>query len=188
MEVLKITDKNSPERLASALRAGKIAVFPTDTVYGLGCLPVAGVAERIFEIKSRSLDKPLPLLIADLEEAISLAHFSPAAKDAAAKFWPGPVTLILKSRKVLPSFVCREGKVALRIPAHSFLREVIRKVGQAISGTSANLSGEKPPGRLSEIPEIMLAKVDVIIDGGEVSGKASSVYDLTGPNPILIRP
>jgi len=187
MPTLKTTSRDAAEKLAQVFRTGKVAVFPTDTVYGLGCILEEKAIRKIFKIKNRRPDKPLPLLIADLDEALSLAFFSPTAQEAATKFWPGATTLVLNVRNELPPWVCREEKVALRIPNHPFLREVIRRVGQSIVGTSANLSGEKATGRFSKISKRILTEVDLVIDGGEIPGKASVVYDFTGPEPRIIR-
>ena len=187
MPTLKATNRDAAEKLAQVFRAGKVAVFPTDTVYGLGCILEEKAVRKIFKIKNRRSDKPLPFLISDINEALSLAHFSPTAREAAIKFWPGATTLVLNARKELPPWVCREGKVALRIPNHPFLREVIRRVGKNIVGTSANLSGEKPVGRISKISKKILTEIDLVIDGGEIPGKASVVYDFTGVQPVIIR-
>ena len=184
---MKATSRDAGEKLAQAFLAGKVAIFPTDTVYGLGCILEEKAVRKIFKIKNRRSDKPLPLLVADIDEALSLAHFSPAALEAATKFWPGATTLVLNAKKDLPSRVCRKGMVALRIPDYPFLREVIRRVGQAIIGTSANLSGEEPAGCVSKISKRVLTKVDLVVDGGKVSGKPSTVYDLTGAEPVIIR-
>ena len=187
MPTLKTTSRNSVKKLAEAFQAGKVAVFPTDTVYGLGCIPEEKAAKKIFKLKERRSDQPLPLLVADFEQALSLAHFSPAARKAAGRFWPGATTLVLTAEKELPPWVCQKGKVALRIPNHPFLRKVIRRTGQAIIGTSANLSGEKPAGCISKISEKILTGADLVIDGGEIPGKASVVCDFTGAEPKIIR-
>ena len=187
MLTLKATSRDAAEKLAQAFLSGKVVIFPTDTVYGLGCILEEGALRKIFKIKNRRPDKPLPLLIADLEEALSLARFSPTAREAAVEFWPGATTLVLNAGRELPPWVCREGKVALRIPNHPFLREVIRRVGQPIVGTSANLSGEEPVDRISKISKKILAETDLVIDGGKIPGKASVVYDFTGPEPTIIR-
>ena len=187
MSTLKATSRDAAEKLAQTFLAGKVAIFPTDTVYGLGCILEEKAIRKIFKIKNRRPDKPLPLLIADLDGALSLAHFSPTAREAATKFWPGATTLVLNARKELPPWVCQKGTVALRIPNHPFLREVIRKIGQVIIGTSANLSGEEPVGCISKISKKILTEIDLVIDGGEIPGKASVVYDFTGPKPVTIR-
>ncbi len=188
MPILKTTNRTAAEKLAQAFRDEKVVIFPTDTVYGLGCILEEGALRKIFKIKKRQPDKPLPLLVADFDEAFSLAYFSPIARKAAAKFWPGSTTLVLTAKKDLPPWVCRNGTVALRIPNHPFLRGAIRRVGQAIAGTSANLSGDEPAGCLSQISEKLLTEVDLVIDGGEIPGKASAVYDFTGAKPVVIRP
>ena len=187
MSILKATSRNAVKKLSEAFKSGKVAIFPTDTVYGLGCILEEKAVKKIFKLKNRRPDKPLPLLVAAFDEALSLAHFSPAAKTAAAKFWPGATTLVLFAKKRLPPWVCREGKVALRIPDHPFLRKAIRRTGQPIIGTSANLSGEKPAGCISKISEKILTGADLVIDGGEIPGKASVVCDFTGAEPKIIR-
>jgi len=186
--IIRQTDPGAAEETADFLARGSVVIFPTDTVYGIGCVvSFKKAVGRIFAIKQRPRGKPLPILLADASEIAGLAFLSPAAKKAASEFWPGPITLILKARPGLPATVCRNGRAALRIPDHDFLRNVIRLAGQPITGTSANLSGEEPAAEISQIPEQLRQKVDLVVDGGKSAGKPSVIYDCTGPEPVKIR-
>ena len=198
MQILKVAEPTALSEFVEGLKAGKLVIFPTDTVYGLGCtLSAPETIKKIFELKGRKPDKPFPLLVADLKTALRMAHFSESAKKMAEKFWPGPVTLILKSRRPLPKacrgrplspLVSKKGTVGLRIPDHPFLRMALKKIRRPIIGTSANLTGEKPAGEISGISESLKLNVDLVIDGGKTSGKPSTIYDCTGPKPVVIRP
>ena len=185
---MKLDEPTALTGFVEDLKAGKVVIFPTDTVYGLGCiLSAPETIKKIFELKGRKPDKPFPLLVADLKTALRLAHFSESAKKMAEKFWPGPVTLILKSRRPLSLLASKNGTVGLRIPDHPFLRTALKKVGQPIIGTSANRAGERPAGEISGISDRLKLNVDLVIDGGKTSGKPSAIYDCTGPKPILLR-
>ncbi|MDP8213794.1 MAG: L-threonylcarbamoyladenylate synthase [Candidatus Euphemobacter frigidus] len=163
---------------ARVVRGGGVIVFPTDTVYGLGGDGNRReVVERIYEIKKRRADKPLIRLIASLDEVESCLR-NPDHRRVAEKFWPGPLTLILTL-----SDGSRRG---FRFPGHDFLCRLIGEIGVEMVATSANPSGH------SEITDGTVArrdfsgKVDLIIDGGEVSGRPSTVLDLTvSPERIL---
>ncbi len=188
VQLIRVTDPKSLTAFISALRSGKTVIFPTDTVYGLGCLLTWEAAiKKIVRIKGRKPGKPFPLLVSDLALAEKIAYFTKKIRMVAKDFWPGPVTMVLKAKTSLSPLVSQEGKVALRIPDSPFLRKAIKRIGTPLIGTSANLSGEKPAARVSEIRPKLLEQVDLVIDGGETSGKPSTIYDFTGNHPILIR-
>jgi L-threonylcarbamoyladenylate synthase len=173
------------------LRKDGVIVFPTDTLYGLGCDAFSrGAVARIIGIKGRPYDKGLPLLLASAEDAEGLAlDFSPLAKKLAQAFWPGALTLVLRaSRQVLPEVTGDRSTVALRVPDHPVPRALVRGVGRAIIGTSANLRGEMPSTTAREAESAVGGTVDYVLDGGPAdNGAPSTVVDLSGECPVLLR-
>ncbi len=187
MEYAHIGDKNTFQQAVEAFRNHQVVVFPTDTVYGVGCcISSARALPRIFKLKNRPVEKPLPILLASFEQASSLACL-PDNQQALIDLWPGPYTFILKTEKQLNPYLCRNNKIALRVPDFPFLRSVITALGEGIAGTSANVSGEQPAGALSDLPSSFLEKVDLVIDGGKINGQPSFVYDYSGSRPRVIR-
>lgn len=168
----------SPAEAAQAIRAGKVALVPTDTVVGL--VATEGGLERIREIKGRDADKPVALLCRSPEEAFTLAtHVPPLARTLAGLFWPGPLTLVLD----LPD----GGTVGVRVPADSAVRRVLDAYGGPLYATSANLAGEPAPRRLEELNPRVSKAVDLVIGGESGSGEASAVVDLSGGRVRLLR-
>ena len=150
MEIIR-AGREAIERAIEVIEAGGLVVYPTDTVYGLGCDPFnVRAVERVFEVKGRA-GKPLPVLASGLEEAMRIAEFGPPALRLARALWPGPLTLILPKKPALPDVVtCGLPSVGVRVPGHSFALELIRACGGFLIGTSANKSG-RPAPRLSLI-------------------------------------
>jgi len=179
------------EQAISILREGGIVAFPTDTVYGLGAaanLPQA--VERVYEVKKRPKNMPLPLLLADKSQIGEVAEpVPPIAWLLAAKFLPGALTMVLFKSKAVPDIVSGGGKtVAIRIPAHPIPLALIKGVGTAIVGTSANLSGKPSALTAEEVYTQLDGRVDLIIDGGRCpGGKESTIVDLTGETPAVLR-
>jgi L-threonylcarbamoyladenylate synthase len=196
-EVLK-ADPNDPERLEFVLDyatrmilAGKVIAFPTDTFYGLGADPfnLAAVSE-IFRIKRRTSERPLPLLVASLDQAADLANDPPAMFfELAKRYWPGPLTILVPASRQIPLKVtANTRKVGLRWPKAPLAVGLIVSAGRPLTGTSANLSdcpactsAEEVEGQLSE-------DLPLILDGGVTEGKlASTVIDLTGGRGRILR-
>ena len=177
-------------RLASELvGAGGLIIYPTDTVYGLGCDPLNEAAvRRVFEVKGRGA-KPLPVLASGLEEAMRVAEFNELALELARSFWPGPLTLVLPKKPVLPDVVvCGLPSVGVRVPGHEFTLELLRACGGLLIGTSANKSGNPPPRTAEEAIRELGDLVDLVIKGGPAPlGRPSTVLDLTGPEPRVLR-
>ncbi|MDK2808852.1 MAG: L-threonylcarbamoyladenylate synthase [Clostridiales bacterium] len=174
------------------LRTGGLVAFPTETVYGLGGDGLrADAAKKIYEAKGRPSDNPLILHIADLAMLSSLAEEIPdAAQVLAKKFWPGPLTMIFKKKREVP-FGTTGGldSVAVRMPSHKVARELIRLSGVCIAAPSANTSGRPSPTKASHVIDDLMGKIDMIIDGGEVGiGIESTIVDLTGERPTILRP
>ncbi|MDP8237407.1 MAG: L-threonylcarbamoyladenylate synthase [Candidatus Erginobacter occultus] len=161
------------------LKRGGVVVIPTDTVYGLA---VDGknreAVEKVYRIKGRPAGKPLVRLVADRSEILPLLH-SPGAARLLEKFWPGPLTVILETP---------EGKTrGFRMPAHGLVRELIRESGVELAATSANRSGDPVVTSPGEAAALFSGQAELIIDGGELSGLASTVLDLSVSPPRLLR-
>ncbi len=169
------------------LRAGELVAFPTDTVYGVGavCWNEAAVA-RLYTAKLRSLDKAIPILLADPADLTLVAdHLPPVGMKLAEAFWPGPLTLVVPKAAVVPAEVTAGGDtVAVRIPDHELTRALIRAAGAPLATTSANLSGGPSPVTVEEVRAQLEGRVALILDGGPCpGGAASTVVDVTGPVP-----
>ena len=182
----------SPEAIshgAVIIKRGGVIAFPTDTVYGLGASAFNETAvERIYEIKERSKDKAIPILIGDPEE-LSLISSVPRQLviQIIGKFWPGALTLILPIAQNLPNNLSTTETVGVRIPDHELTRELLRATGP-LATTSANLSGEENALTAEDVYHSLGGKIDLILDGGRSPvGEASTVLDLTGSDPIILR-
>ncbi len=173
------------------LREGGVAAIPTDTVYGLAAAYDSEQAvERVFRIKSRPSGLALPLL---LDDASSVEHYASNVSDVfwplVKAFWPGPLTVVLrKSEAVSQRLTAGRETVGLRVPAHWLPRYISKSLDKAITGTSANLSGSPSLRTAREVEEQLGDAVDLVIDGGNAGdGKASTVVDLSGETPIILR-
>jgi len=179
------------QEIARFLVEDGVIAYPTDTFYGLGanCFSQRGL-RRIFEIKKRPGSKGLPVLVADPETAKGLAvELPPVFYALTSRFWPGPLTVVLKAGPHLPPKLVGPGRtIGVRLPAANWLRELIRVVGRPLVATSANLSGHGEIGSAEEVKRLCQGKVDLIVDGGRTTGvKPSTVVDLTGERPVLVR-
>jgi L-threonylcarbamoyladenylate synthase len=174
-------------RTALAVRAGGIAIFPTDTVYGIGCDPSSQAAvERIFAAKRRPVTKPLSLHFATVAELLGYVAPNPLLERAARAFLPGPLTLIVAKPASLGAFVTRGLEtVGLRVPKHALCSAILRASGP-LAATSANLSGNPAytgTGLVTELPDS-----DVVVEDGPTQLRAeSTVIDVTGLRPRLVR-
>jgi len=175
----------------SILREGGVVAYPTDTVYGLGAaISHEEAVKRVYRIKGRPLTRPLSLLVADLDSLTRVAReLTVVARRLAEKMLPGGLTLVVRRSSEIPPWVTSGGDtVAVRIPDHPVTLELIRRLGQPLIGTSANLSG-RPSIRDVEGVRIQLGNlVDFILDGGVCPGGIeSTVVDVTGERAIIIR-
>ncbi len=178
------------EAAAKEIGAGGVVVFPTDTVYGIGADAFNPQATaRVFEAKRRPRSMPLPVLVARPRQAWALCSGVPrAAQDLVAAFWPGPLTLILPEAEDL-SWDLGEtrGGVAVRMPAHEDLLELISMIGP-LAATSANPTGEPTPRTVDEIANALGDAVSFYLDGGPAAGDApSTIVDLTRRRPKVTR-
>lgn len=178
---------------ARLLRDGKLVAFPTETVYGLGgdATNERAVA-AIFEAKGRPQFNPLISHVLGAEEAKHFVRWNDTADRLAARFWPGPLTLVLPRREGSPiSLLATAGldTVAIRAPSHPIAQALIRAAGRPIAAPSANRSGAISPTRAEHVAESLGDRVPLILDGGPcLVGVESTVLDLTGPVPTLLRP
>jgi len=175
------------QRTALVVRAGGVAIFPTDTVYGIGCDPGSAAAvERIFAAKRRPVTKPLSLHFALVDDLLGYAAPNPLLERAARAFLPGPLTLIVSRPASLGAFVTGGLEtVGLRVPKHALCSAILRATGP-LAATSANLSGHPAytgSGLVTELPDS-----DVVVEDGPTELRAeSTVIDVTGLRPRLVR-
>lgn len=172
-EILRVhPDEPQPERveyLATCLRAGKVIGMPTDTFYGLAVDPVnLAAVEQIYQIKSRLKHKPLSLLLGSAEQAYELARDIDAVFDRLVeKFWPGPLTLIVKAGTRLPlRSTANTGNVAIRVPDAAIPRAVVQALGLPITATSANLQGFPECTHAAGVRDQIGDRIPIIVDGG----------------------
>lgn len=161
------------ERVVVALRRGEAAVFPTDTVCGVGvAVGAAASPGELFRLKRRAADKPVAWLVADPADLDHFARDAPAfARAAARSFWPGGLTLIVNaSEAVPPAFRSAAGTVGLRMPANPLTLALIRAVGAPLATTSANFSGAAAPATLGEADPAFLAQVAAVLDEADEDG------------------
>lgn len=188
MNVLNASQKNIIQA-AQIVRNAGLVIFPTETVYGLGCDPlIVNAVKRLLEIKCNRL-KPLPVLAATICDAEKAAFFSQTARKIATKLWPGSLTLVLPKKPSFPDVVTFGlDSVGLRIPNNDVALDLIRLSGGLLIGSSANRTGESPPRALCELSDELKEKVDVILDGGVTfEGVPSTVVDLTSATPKILR-
>ncbi|MCL2141488.1 MAG: L-threonylcarbamoyladenylate synthase [Methanimicrococcus sp.] len=175
---------------ALALKSGKLAAFPTETVYGVGaCMNNEKAVLEIYKIKGRPPEKPLSVLIGSTKDMKEMAADIPDfAYQLADRFWPGPMTLILNKNPNIPDSVTAGKKtIGLRIPAHPIPLELV-KIAGPLACPSANLSGERDPKTAADVLEHLYGKIDILIDGGETSLKIpSTIIDLTAMPPKILR-
>ncbi|MCS6777324.1 MAG: L-threonylcarbamoyladenylate synthase, partial [Chloroherpetonaceae bacterium] len=177
---------------ADCLRAGGLVAFPTETVYGLGAsaLDAAAVA-RIYAAKGRPAHNPVIVHVADVVQARSLVTEWPEQADLlAARFWPGPLTLVLPRNAQVPDIVAAGGPtVAIRWPAHPVAQALIRAAGVPVAAPSANRSMHISPTRAEHVLRGLTGKIDLVLDGGPTPGGIeSTVLDVTAMPPRLLRP
>lgn len=189
-EYLDAGDPGAVARAAQWLRLGEVIVFPTDTLYGIGVDAFnAAALTRLYNVKQRSLEKGIPVLLSDPADLSRVAsEVPPLAQELAGRFWPGPLTLIVPRHESLPENLSPNENVAVRIPDHELARGLIRAAGGAVATSSANLSGERPALDASEAFEFFNGRVAAVLDDGPVQyGEPSTVLDCTTMPPRVLR-
>ncbi|WAK00389.1 L-threonylcarbamoyladenylate synthase [Methylobacter sp. YRD-M1] len=189
---LVTADDSAIAEAAELLRQGGLVAFPTETVYGLGAdagNPAA--VQRIFSAKGRPANHPLIVHIADMEKLEDWAYQVPeSARKLAERFWPGPLAMVLKKKPSVP-FAVTGGQetVALRVPNHPVALRLLRAFGSGIAAPSANRFKRISPTQAVHVAEELGDAVDLILDGGPCRiGVESTIIDLSGPRPVLLRP
>lgn len=177
---------------ADRLRRGELVAFPTETVYGLGALGLdARAVERIFAAKGRPHSDPVILHVGDPAWVPALVRsLPPLAERAMEAFWPGPLTLVLPKSERVPDVVTAGGdSVAVRMPAHPLALELIRQVGEPVAAPSANLFSRTSPTTAEHVLQDLSGRIEAVLDGGPTTvGVESTVLDLRGPEPVILRP
>lgn len=198
METLRLRYDAGPEgaralaHAARLLRAGRLVAFPTETVYGLGALATdASAVRKIFTAKGRPQSNPLIVHVADEAAAHQVAAAWPErAARLAARFWPGALTLVLPRAPGIPAIVSAGlSTIAVRVPAHPVAQALLREVGEPIAAPSANRYTAVSPTTAEHVQKSLGGRIDAILDGGATPvGIESTVLDLSGDRPTLLRP
>lgn len=188
----KHIDKNEIKKQSELLRKGKTVIFPTETVYGLGANALdENAVSKIYEAKGRPSDNPLIVHIYDKKQVSELAkEINEKAEIVMKHFWPGPITIILKKRDIVPMRTSGGlDTVAIRMPSNPIAKAILEDCQLPIAAPSANISGRPSPTRAKHVYEEMNNRVDGIILGGDcIFGLESTVLDLTNDTPIILRP
>ena len=174
----------------AVLRRGGLVAFPTDTVYGLGAsIDLPAAVARVYAAKSRPREMALPVLVSETADIERLSErLSPAARCLIEAFLPGALTIVVPASAAVPAHVTAgRGTVALRIPDHPVPRALIRGLGAPIIGTSANRSGRPSPLTADEVRAQLGDRIDLVIDGGRCPGVESTIVDVTGEIPVVLR-
>jgi L-threonylcarbamoyladenylate synthase len=181
-------DKEGIEKAAKVAKDGGIIVFPTDTVYGIGCDPYNKKSvDKIYQIKGRSKTKPFPILVYSFDVASEIVEFDKDSKKIADKFWPGPLTLILKLRdeRLKESLNLKE-KIAIRVPNNPCLLNLLKN-SKFLVGTSANISGENSFTKSEDCYQ-KIREYDIFLDGGDIENKGeSTILEMDHGKPIFHR-
>ena len=173
-----------------ALARGKLVVFPTETLYGLGADARSDAAvERLVAVRGREAGKPILVLVRDVAMAETVAAEMPeGARRLAARFWPGPLTLVLRARPGLSAaLTAGSGTIGVRAPGHPAAAAIVDGLGGPVTAPSANPPGAAPPRRLDEARAYFGDGVDVYVDGGELPGGASTVASVEGDEVRVLR-
>jgi L-threonylcarbamoyladenylate synthase len=190
-------DRRAPQRdaieeAAKWILNQRLVAIPTDTLYGLAADPFSvDAVARVFAVKGRDEGRALPLIAADADQVVRhLGQLPPAGERLAARYWPGPLTLLLAA----PPTLAREahagtGRIGVRVPRDDVARAICRAVGRPITATSANLSGQPATADPDVVERTLGSGVELLIDAGPAPGGApSTIADLTATPPVLIRP
>ncbi|MDH5658828.1 MAG: L-threonylcarbamoyladenylate synthase [Nitrosopumilus sp.] len=182
-------DKEGIKKASQIINEGGIAVFPTDTVYGIGCNPYnISAVKKIYKIKLRDVSKSFPVLAYSRELAEQIAHFDKFTRRIADRFWPGPLTIILRvtDNKLKESLNLDDDKIAIRVPNHKCILELLKKCN-FIVGTSANISGKMSFTSADECFN-NIENYDIFVDGGTITSKGeSTIIEIINDEIKIIR-
>ena len=188
-EVIRKEKRAALRRAVELLVAGELVAFPTDTVYGLGADPWdEDAVRRLYEVKARPRDLPIPLLLSDAEELDRVAVLPESCRALPRRFWPGGLTLVVPKTDAVSEAVSNLSTVAVRIPDNSLARRLIRDAGGVLAVTSANLSGKASPSTAADVEAQLGGRIPLIVDGGQSRvGVASTIVDCSAVPPRLLR-
>lgn len=178
------------EAAVARLRAGAVIAYPTETLYGLGVdIRLSAAVARLIQLKGRPGDKPISVVVSDREMLERWVRVPKPAEALIAAFWPGPLTLILPARPLVPPVLLGSGSgLGVRLPGVELARELSRVLGAPITATSANRSGGVAPRAGEQVALALGHGLDLLLDAGALpQGKASTILDLSGEKPRLIR-
>jgi L-threonylcarbamoyladenylate synthase len=183
--------QNVLEQAAQIVRSGGLIAFPTETFYGLGTDPFDPAAvSRLFEVKGREPGKPIAIVTDDIKQAEELVtDITGEAWNLIRKFWPGPLTLLFRcTSRVTSALTGGTGKIGVRIPSDPVALQLLRVLGQPLTATSANRSGQPAAVTAERVKETLGPQIDLILDGGTTTGgPGSTIVDATLHPPRLIR-
>lgn len=188
-ETLPADDPKAILRALEVLHSGQLVAFPTDTVYGVGALAFdAQTVESIYSAKERPVEKAIPVLIGVNEDITQVAEeIPPLAKKLIARFWPGPLTVLVPKKPSLPEVVSATSTVGVRVPDHEVARALLRKAGP-MAVTSANRSSQPSPTTAQEVLAQLDGRIALILDGGKTPGGIpSTLVDCTGNEIQILR-
>lgn len=175
----------------AALKRGDVIAFPTETLYGLGADALNPAAvEKVFQLKGRNPTNPIPVLVADSAMLSNLvSDVPPLAETLIARFWPGPLTIVLPARSDIPRpLVNAAGGVGVRISSQPIAGELVRDLGHPLTATSANPSGKPAARSVQEAKEYFSGQIDIFVDGGRLTSKTgSTVVKIDGDRIKIIR-
>lgn len=186
---IKISTPDALKKSINALSSGGVIAFPTDTVYGIGCLVNNHSAiSRLYEIKKRSEEKAIPVLIGEFSQLEEVANFiSKKSQLLSEAFWPGALTIVFIKSGNLPESISQYTTIGIRMPDYPWLRELMAQVGP-LAVTSANLSGQESAKTSEEVSNQLDGKIDLIIDGGLCKGGVpSTIVDCTKDKIQILR-
>jgi len=187
--VLSAEQQDAISQALDILGQGGLVAFPTDTVYGVGALAFdAAAVESIYTAKERPVEKAIAVLLGRPEDLGRVTgDIPPSAARLAARFWPGPLTLVVPKHPDLPEVVSATATVGVRVPDHPVARALLRAAGP-MAVTSANISGQDSPKTAGEVSRQLNGRIPLILDGGETPGGVpSTVVDCTGTEPVILR-
>ncbi len=193
MQILKINPENPQGRLINkvveALENGDVIAYPTDTVYGIGCdLFNKGAIEKVYQIKGKQRNKPLSFICSDLSDISQYAYVQDYAYKIMKRILPGPYTIVLQATKLVPKIVQTKQKtVGIRVPDNRICLEIVKALGHPIISTSITHNEDQLFDDPEMIKETYGHQLAYVIDGGIIAAEHSSIIDLTGDAPVVLR-
>ena len=193
MQVLKINQQNPQlrlvEKIVSAIQKGEVVAYPTDTVYGIGCdLFNKNAIEKVYRIKGKQRNKPLSFICSDLRDISQYALVQDYAYKIMKRLLPGPYTFVLRATKLVPKIVLTKQKtVGIRVPDNNICLEIVKSLGHPIINTSITRDEEQLFDNTESISDIYGHQLAYVVDGGGIASRHSTVVDLSGDTPEIIR-